>query len=280
MPVVKSVNWTNFKALLLTEIEVANAGRFILDDTYVCQEKHNGHRRVIVSENDGQTLYMMNRVGVRRTLPGPIAMVLRRLKKNFVLDGEMLTGGTFIMFDLLSYNGLDCMTSPYRARLQFLNDEFTNIHPLLQVTFSAFTQEEKMHLLAKLDAENAEGGVFKSLDAPYTQGKGGDNWKLKFWKTLSAIVGDRSIDDKTGGIKDGVDVLLYDAKGCLNRISGCSLIGRYKVAKGDVIEVKYLYGTGDGHIVQPVMIMKRDDIAPAECTMTQIKVSKNWSANA
>src|SRR5208282_3466861 len=222
-------------------------------------------------------LVMLNRSGVVRTLPGPLAMMLRRIPFDFVLDGEMLTGGTYIAFDLLSFQGLNILGQEYRTRLTMLNENFTNICKLLTVTRTAFTQEEKMSLLAELDAENAEGAVFKPLRGLYKNGKCGQQWKLKFWKTLSAIVGDRSIDDKTGGEKDGIDLLLYDSNMQLQRISGCSLIGRVRVVKGDVIEVKYLYGSGDGHIIQPVMIMKRDDIEITECLMSQIKVSKNWN---
>ncbi len=266
-------NWDGFKCELLTEVEVANAGRFILDDEYCCQEKHNGHRRVVVK--DGSHLFMLNRSGVVRTLPGPLAMMLRRIPFDFVLDGEMLTGGTYVTFDLLSFQGLNVLGQEYRTRLTMLNENFSNICTLLKVTRTAFTQEEKMELLAELDAENAEGAVFKPLRGVYKNGRAGQNLKLKFWKTLSAIVGDRSIENG-GREKDGVDLLLYDKQGGLQRISGCSLIGRVKVQKGEVIECKYLYGTGDGHIVQPVMIMKRDDIKPSECTTDQIKVSKNW----
>jgi ATP-dependent DNA ligase len=269
-------NWEGFKAMLPIEVEVANAGHFIVEDDYCAEEKHNGHHRIIVSEEKGKKLCMLNRNGEIRSLPEPLAMVLRRMQMDFVIDGEMLTGGKYIVYDLLSLHNYSLLGQPLRNRIQVRNENFTDIHPLIETTYTAFTQEEKMQLLAKLDAENAEGAIFKKLDAIYTSGKGGPIWKLKFWKTLSAIVGDRSTE-KDGREKDGVDLLLYDDKGILHRISGCSLIGRVSVVKGDIIEVKYLYGTPDGHIVQPVMIMKRDDIHPSECVMSQIVVNKNWS---
>jgi len=268
--------WENFKAELLEEISIDQAGRFIIDDIWGLQEKHNGHRRIVVKE--GTVAWMTNRSGVRRSLPGPIAMVLRRIPFDFVLDGEMLDGklgNVYKAFDLLSLNGLNILGLPYRQRLELLTQHFTGIHALINVVETAFTKEEKMALIAKLDAECAEGCVFKKLDAKYSEGRANVHKKLKFWKTLSAIVGDPSTE-KDGREKDGVDVLLYDKQGRLNRVSGCSLIGRIKVVKGDVIEVKYLYGSGDGHIIQPVMLMKRDDIQPIECTMDQIVISKNW----
>jgi bifunctional non-homologous end joining protein LigD len=268
--------WENFKAELLEEISIDQAGRFVIDDIWGLQEKHNGHRRIVVKE--GTTAWMTNRSGVRRSLPGPIAMVLRRIPFDFVLDGEMLDeklGNVYKAFDLLSLNGLNILGLPYRERLALLTQHFTGVHSLIHVVETAFTKEEKMALIAKLDAECAEGCVFKKLDAKYSQGRANVHKKLKFVKTLSAIVGDRSLE-KDGRIKDGVDLLLYDEKGVLIRISGCSLIGRQKVAKGDVVEVRFLYSTPERHIVQPVMIMKRDDVPPSECTVDQLRLNKNW----
>jgi hypothetical protein len=64
--------------------------------------------------------------------------------------------------------------------------------------------------------------------------------------------------------------------GSLKDICGASKKARYSLKIGDVVEIKYLYGTGTFDIVQIDILHLRDDKTAEQCTIDQIVINKNW----
>lgn len=116
--------------------------------------------------------------------------------------------------------------------------------------------------------DSKEGVVFKKLTGAYTQGRpptGGDALKLKFIETASFIV---------SGINDQRSVSLSLWRGDTLVSAGNVTIPPNEAVprEGTVVEVRYLYAFPEsGAVYQPVYLGPRDDIAPAECVVEQLK---------
>jgi bifunctional non-homologous end joining protein LigD len=259
------------QAELLTKVTPQVAARLIQDPNFGAQEKENGKRRVMVRNND--QVFCFNREGEKRDLPPAVvkAILSHRLTR-FVIDTELC--GTKIaprvkIFDVLILGDELLGQTPYSHRENRCHEEFDNFNKIFTVLFTARTSEEKLALVKKLHAENAEGVVFKRMDAVYKQGRSGSHFKLKFWKSADFVV----IGPSPEG-HDSVEIGVYK-NGKLHRVSGVSLIGRERVVAGDVIEARYLYATKNLHIVQPVMLQKRDDKQAKACTADQLVINRD-----
>jgi bifunctional non-homologous end joining protein LigD len=259
------------RAELLTEIGPQQAARLIQNPNYGGQEKENGKRRIVV--RNGNQVFCFNREGEKRNLPPAVVkIILQHHLTRFVIDTELC--GTVIaprvrIFDSLILGDELLGQQEYQFRLNRTHEEFDNFNPMFFVLYTARTPEEKLALCKKLYAENAEGMVFKRMDAIYKQGRAGQHFKLKFWKDADVVV----IGPSPEG-HDSVEIGVYK-NGKLHRISGVSLIGRERVKAGDVITVKYLYATKNLHIVQPIMLQKRDDKQPKACTADQLVINRD-----
>jgi len=260
------------QAELLTEVTPQQAARLIQDPNYGGQEKENGKRRIIV--RNGNEVFCFNREGEKRDLPPAVVrVILSHRLTRVIIDTELC--GTKVaprvrVFDALIFGDELLGQRPYWFRLDRTHEEFDNFHPMFFVLYTARTSEEKLALVKKLYAENAEGMVFKRMDAVYKQGRAGQHFKLKFWKDAEFVV----IGPSPEG-HDSVEIGVYKKNGKLHRVSGVSLIGRERVVAGDVITVKYLYATKGLHIVQPVMLQKRDDKQPKACTVDQLVINRD-----
>ena len=263
------------KAELLTEVTPQEAARLIEDNRYGAQTKENGKRRIIVREYD--EIYCFNREGEKCDLPLAVFKILRQHDlERFVIDVELCgseSNPQVKIFDALilgdGLGGLQVLAEDkYWYRLERVKEDFGNFHPMFQVLETTRTSAEKLALTKKLYAEKAEGVVFKRMSAPYRQGRANQHYKLKFVKTLDAVV----IGPSPEG-KDSVELGLYDSVGKLHRICSSSLIGKQCLRPHDVVEIRYLYGTKTLHVVQPRIIQKRDDKHPRKCLLDQIVVN-------
>jgi bifunctional non-homologous end joining protein LigD len=251
------------------EVKQTQAAPFLQNDDYGCQEKHNGHRRVLVKE--GEVVYSLNKEGEMNTVPAWLSRATRALPyHNLILDGE-LCASTFFAFDLLALDGVMFASETFKKRHKELTNKLGLKQASIVVSKLVVGEVNKAKFIQKAINENAEGIIFRRLDAPYRQGNSGVHKKLKFWKTLDAIV---MGPDKVG--KDSVAIGVYNKNGVIQRIAACSMHGKkQKAAKGNVIEVKYLYGTRSLHIVQPGFLYIRTDKRPEQCTVDQIEINKD-----
>lgn len=259
------------QAELLTEVSIQHAAKLIENSNFGAQEKHNGKRRVVI--RNGGDVYCFNREGEKRNLPAKlVAAILRLSHDQFVLDGELcgtVISPKFYIFDILMLEGTAFAHHPYSFREKTYTREFTNLSPLLIPVVTKWSKKDKLTLVEELYNTQAEGVVFKNKKATYKQGRSEQHFKLKFWKNCDCVVIGPSPDGH-----DSVEIGVYD-RNHLHRVSGVSLIGRTSVKAGDVVEVKYLYATGDRHIVQPVMVGKRDDKKAKDCTIDQLVVNRD-----
>jgi ATP-dependent DNA ligase len=111
------------------------------------------------------------------------------------------------------------------------------------------------------------------MGSSYKQGRADQHWKLKFWKTADAVVIGPNPEEK-----DSVEIGMWDARGQMHRISGCSLRNRFHPKPGQVIEVRFLYATKERHIVQPKLMSLRYDKPASDCKLVQLEpyINKNW----
>jgi len=264
------------KAELLQDASDAIIKRLTFDSGWVFQEKHNGDRRLI--ERQGSVVRDYNRNGEPgKGLPSSVrAAVLAHPMYRFIIDVELVRDKIYI-FDLLYYGDDAFVSQPYSYREATVHAQFSGFDHIIPVK-SARTPEEKVVLIKHLKDANAEGFVAKELRAPYRPADNNRryNYRYKFWKILDAVVIGDSTKRVEGKLRDSVRLGCFDANGRLKDICGSTKKSAFVLNPGDVIELKYLYGTGTLDVVQPTILRKRTDKAPALCTLDQIIVNKNW----
>ena len=251
-----------------------------ISDKWVFQEKHNGDRRLV--EKNGDKIADFNRRGDRGKglPPNIVSALLRHPLHSFIIDCEYVQATEqLFVFDMLHSGDEAIDTLPYSTRLGYLYSHFNYDDKDVQAVPSARTPEEKLALVEKIKGIRGEGFTMKELAAPYRPSEGNRrwNWKKKFWKDLDAVViGDTTERDDKGQLKDAVRLGLYDEKGVLRDICGSTKKSAFTLRPGDVVKVKYLYGTGTLDVVQPTILEPRTDKLARECTLDQIVVNKNW----
>jgi ATP-dependent DNA ligase len=255
--------------------------RFLDDPNWVWQEKWNGDRRLILKE--GNTIQDFNRKGERgKGLPPEIIAALKAHPLHrFIIDCEWVRDfNQLVIFDMLIAGDDVIATNPYSSRLSYIHMNFDGFNKRVLPIATAVTRAEKLALVERLIAEHAEGFVMKELSKPYRESnKAGTlryNYRVKFWKTLDAVVLGDSTKIVDGNTRDSVRLGLYMQDGSLKDICGASKKARYSLKIGDVVEIKYLYGTGTFDIVQIDILHLRDDKTAEQCTIDQIVINKNW----
>jgi len=98
---------------LLNPVDERQAETLLTDNNFWMQQKFDG-RRVLVQCQDGKVTGI-NRKGLTIALSGNIVESAKSFGKSFILDGEAI-GDRLYAFDLLSLNGVDLRSQPYRDR--------------------------------------------------------------------------------------------------------------------------------------------------------------------
>jgi bifunctional non-homologous end joining protein LigD len=202
-------------------------------------------------------------------LPEPVVAQARNLGgQQWLIDGEAL-GDTLVAFDLLEEASADLRREPYSRRLAVLYDMLApNGQGALRSLGTAIGTKHKKNLLKSLQERRAEGIVFKRHDAPYSPGRpasGGSQLKCKFYCTASCIV------TAINRGKRSVAIELCDGQQRVGVGNVTIPAGRELPKPGQIIELRYLYAYQGGSLFQPVFLDRRDDLAAAECKLTQLK---------
>jgi bifunctional non-homologous end joining protein LigD len=142
---------------------------------------------------------------------------------------------------------------------------------------SHYTAGQKREAFDRLKFENAEGVVFKHIDAPYIAGRpasGGSQLKFKFCETASFVVGKVNA-------KRSVSLMLFAGRN-LTAAGNVTIPPNHEIPKaGQIVECRYLYAfKGSGCIYQPVYLGVRDDIPEEECTTAQLKFKSESETRA
>ncbi len=256
---------TGIRPQLLNPVEEREVGRLIRSEKFCLQQKHDGRRMLVLKQGDSIT--GINRRGLAVALPEPIREAVAAIPCDLLIDGEAV-GDTLHAFDLLEFEGTSLRQHRYLDRFKILMGIVRN--PALRWIATPVDPDDKRATYEELRAEGAEGVVFKDIDAPYTPGRpnsGGPQLKFKFVETASFIVAGRN------GTKRSVGLELVSAEGKRVAAGNVTIPANHEVpAKGDVVEVRYLYGHREsGAVYQPVYLGLRDDIPADECMVDHLK---------
>lgn len=255
---------TGVRPQLLNEISVEDVEKYLTDDNWCAQEKYDGRRRMII--RTGSTTVATNRKGQTVAINMAIISESVSLLPNGILDGEDM-GDYIMLFDLLQVG------VPYKTRYLELQRLFKGfINDKLKLVTTAWTTGEKRALLEKLRKENAEGIVFKRVDAGYVPGRpnsGGDQLKYKFCATATCWV------NGVNPTKRSVSLNVNDHEGQAICVGNVTVYPNQEVPKaGSIVEVRYLYYFQGGSLFQPVLLGPRDDMDISDCTLNQLKVKR------
>lgn len=257
---------TGIRPQLLNEIEESDVDFYLNSDEWCAQEKYDGRRRMFVVT--GHTAEATNRKG----LIIPIDNAVERdvcfglnstTETHYVLDGEDMGSHTMI-FDYPKIG------MSYKDRYSKLESLFKGktLNTLILAS-TAWTTKAKKALYLKLKKDNAEGIVFKKVDAGFMPGRpnsGGDQLKLKFVATATVQV------VKTNPTKRSVTVAVYDSEGAKIEVGNVTVYPNQTVpTPGAIVEVRYLYYFAGGSLFQPVLLGERDDMTIEDCTLSQLK---------
>lgn len=247
---------------LLVSIEDDEIERYVTDDDWIAEPKHDGERRFLIVK-DG-AISGGNRKGQTVALPKAITEAAT-FDRDLVLDGEQI-GDRFVFWDILTVDGLDLRTKPWHDREAVMAAGEFNREPAIFRTVTATTTEAKRKLVADERTKGGEGVVFKRRNAQYDPGRPGSDatwFKYKFWKSLSAVVG--KVNDKRS---IGLD--LVDEGGARIQVGNVTIPANKEVpGVGAVVEVAYLYAFDGGSLFQPTYLGERSDIDVAECLASQ-----------
>jgi bifunctional non-homologous end joining protein LigD len=254
---------------LLNPVDESDVDRLIADDDWWAQPKFDGRRVMVLKQ--GSDVTGINRTGLTIGLPEPVAAAVLTIPiDRCLIDGE-LVGDVYHCFDLLNRGDDDLRDEPYARRYDAaLNLVDAVPDDALRYAETAVTTAHKRRLVDRLRREDAEGVVFKHRLAPYTHGRphvGGPQLKLKFTATVSCRVA------AVNAGRRSVAVELLDAStGDWAGVGNVTVPPNHAVpARGDVVEVRYLYAYRGGSLYQPVYLGRRDDVSPSGCRITQLK---------
>jgi bifunctional non-homologous end joining protein LigD len=259
----KSIGWI---PQLLNPIEETDIQFYLDSDGWCMQEKFDGRNRLLLKE--GKKAVGGNRKGLEVDITAEIKKELLSLP-DCVLAGEDL-GSHIACFDIIS------MKAGYLQRVKHLNQMIDKLN-YIKYVYTAYERKDKIKFLARLRKENAEGVVFKQLDAHYTPGRpasGGSQVKFKFYATASVIAGDVNVG------KRSVKMLMSrphatEIRQEVIEVGNVTIYPNQEIPKkGTILEVKYLYAYPEGSLFQPVYLGPRDDLDVTECTIGQLKYKR------
>lgn len=250
---------TGVRVQLLNEITEDQVERLLNDDLWGAQEKMDGRRQVV--NKTAFNVTGVNRKGLTVALAAAVAQSAQSISGNFKIDGEAI-GELVHVFDILEHAGIDIRNNTYLQRYMIL--ESMPLGAGMRLVPLATSTATKRALLQRLRAANAEGIVFKRLDAPYTAGRpnaGGTALKFKFVATGSFLV--TKVNAKRSvqlGLIDGI------------KLGNVTIPPNKSIpAEGAIVEVRYLYAFPGGSLFQPVYLVERDDLDDSACTAAQLK---------
>lgn len=173
---------------------------------------------------------------------------------------------TFVVFDILAFNGQDVRRLPWTERRKALDKIFgawqhawgtaVTLAPYMKPSMEAYTA---------LVQGGWEGAIVKRKNAPYASGKRGFGWyKLKAEDTMDAVVMDR-----VAGSEYGAFVFGQVKDGKLQRRGKCKVYSKFDhLQPGDVISVQYMGIMPSGAPRHPVVVAVREDKPADECDWT------------
>lgn len=232
------------------------------DDDWIAEQKYDGNRVLVeISEEEGAWWYSRSgrlfdwkRHEGWRSVHLHCEMIAQSMSpgSRLVFDAEALATGQIVVFDLIEANLLVRSEHPLSLRVKMAETVIVSLGEWAigprRVTGSA----EKRRLLEEAAVVGHEGIVLKYLGSKYV-GKRSRHWiKVKITATADLIVAKREPTSCTlMGVKNGK----------LTEFGRCGVPPKFSdvIDNGTFVEVKYLYVSKHGRLVQPRIIGVRDD---------------------
>ena len=252
----------NVPVMLLDAIGASELAEKFGTAHYMWQQKHDGHRRLIVTS--GNEAHGVNRKGEYVPLSPAIAeAALTMFGPEATIDGE-LVGDTFWAFDLLKIGGISFTDKRADARHTALRG-YMEIGSKICAEPDAIRFVENVDSVDDLRLAGAEGIVGKLRSARYCDGKKhGVALKYKFWNTATVEVIRQNAAHSIG-------VAVYAADGTQVDVGNVTLPPSMQPpAIGAFVEVRYLYAYRNGSLYQPAFQMVRTDMTRADCAIEQL----------
>ena len=169
---------------------IKNASRYLNDSNYGISQKVDGHRLLVKIQE--RKLLGYNRQGDRRPIPSTLNS-LTKLPGVWHFDGELIKGEYYV-FDLLETPQGDITNMPFSDRDKMLQNALKFQSPVLH--YLPTHTQNKREFFDYCQDTNAEGVVFKRLNAPYVEGRNKKQLKFKFVHTIDCIVTNSHLDNK------------------------------------------------------------------------------------
>lgn len=266
--------------MLADKIKFSGLEKYVEDAGWGFEQKLDGDRRMIAVQ-DG-VASGINRSGGIVPVSRALAACFDVFNGDWLFDGELLDG-VFCVFDLPKIGpDADFASEPYSYRRTFLNKIIEDVvlpytdKVMLLPTFT--TPAEKLQLMQGCIDANSEGIMAKRFDAPYLYGprRSPAMLKAKLWDSIDCIV---TVVGRGG--KRSISVAVYDHNKTYQPGDPPDVnIGAVTVTEarlktlnvGDVVEIKYLYGTQDQKLYQASFLRMRPDRTPQSCDTSQLKI--------
>jgi len=145
-------------------------------DAFAAEEKMDGDRCFVAKAGNGVTA--TSRTGQPMPLTDAMVAVAMLGGERFVIDGEMMPGGVFVAFDILSHGPLNCTGWANAARAELLR----GVSPFRCVE-RATGLHGKLELFFTVEHAKGEGVVFKALNATYEGGRSASYQRHKLYET-------------------------------------------------------------------------------------------------
>lgn len=246
---------------LLTEIDQVKLEECLNSTAFGAQEKKDGKHLTLQITRNGQFL-VRNKKGDISTCAPEFESALRQIYHSILIDGEQVNG-IFWTWDILELENQNLRPNSYFTRYAKLKELEPFFGSTIRVLKLVTSNADKLELFNSL--KKKEGIVFKRLDAPFTPGKGEDQFKFKFYSDASIIVA----AGRPG--KQSIGMELIDANGNREFVGFCSCALHPLPAIGSIADVKYLYAYRGGCLYQTAFKGPRDDVDISECKTSQLK---------
>jgi bifunctional non-homologous end joining protein LigD len=246
----------------LTPASESDIERYLTDERYLAQPKHDGERRPVVLRD---TVMGCNLNGFIVAMPKALADTLSRLPQDTEIDAEQV-GDTLHVFDTMRIAGtcqrdMACIERIHKVSV--LLNQLGNPANIVPVETAIGTQAKRA-LYTRLRATRQEGIVFKLMDAAYRVGKNDDQIKIKFVESATLQVA--SVHPS----KRSVALQGFDPAGVAVPLGNVTIPSNHPIpAVGEIVEVEYLYVVS--RLYQPIYKGIRTDRTVAACTLAQLK---------
>ena len=207
-------------------------------DGFAAEEKMDGDRCFVCKA--GNVVTATSRAGQPMRLTDETIAMAMLGGERFVIDGEMMPGGEFVAFDILSHGALNCIGWANAARAELLRA----ISPF-RVVERATGLTGKLELFFRVKGEKGEGIVFKALNATYEGGRSESYQRHKNYES----------DDFTVTAVDMADCSVFvslDGEPCGKVQSSFYRLPRV----GDKVRVRYEKRTANGKLLRARILSK------------------------